>query len=50
MENELWGVEPTDPPTFAMVSLLLVAVAVLSTVIPTRRAVRIDPTVALRYE
>jgi putative ABC transport system permease protein len=50
MENELWGVEPTDPPTFAMVSLLLVVVAVLATVIPTRRAVRIDPTVALRYE
>jgi putative ABC transport system permease protein len=50
MQNELWGVKPTDPPTYIMVSLLLLVVAVLATLIPTRRAVRIDPTIALRYE
>ena len=48
--NELYGVTPTDPGTFIAVSLGLVVVAVLASVIPTRRAVSVDPTVALRYE
>ncbi len=48
--NELYGVTPTDPTTFIAVSLGLVVVAVLASLIPTRRAVSVDPTVALRYE
>jgi putative ABC transport system permease protein len=46
----LWGVSPTDPATFASVAVLLTAAALLATLIPARRAVRVDPTVALRHE
>jgi putative ABC transport system permease protein len=48
--NELYGVKPTDPTTFIAVSSGLVVVAVLASLIPTRRAVSVDPTVALRHE
>src|ERR1700691_1565361 len=48
--TRLWGVTPTDPATFASVAALLTVVAVLATLIPARRAVRVDPTIALRYE
>jgi putative ABC transport system permease protein len=50
LSSELWEVQATDPATFAGVSLLLAAVAMLACVVPTRRAVRVDPTIALRYE
>ena len=50
LANELYGVTPTDPATFIAVSLGLVVVAVLASLIPTRRAVSVDPTVALRHE
>ena len=48
--SQLWGIQPTDPATFTGVSLLLIAVAVLASFVPARRAIRIDPTEALRAE
>jgi predicted permease len=46
----LVGIGPSDPLTYAAVSLLLAAVACVATYIPTQRAAKIDPMVALRYE
>jgi predicted permease len=50
MANMLYGVNASDPATFCAVALVLSAVALAASIIPARRATRIDPTMALRHE
>ena len=50
LASVLYGVSPLDPAAFLGVTLFFVAVALLASFIPARRATRIDPMDALRYE
>jgi predicted permease len=50
LSSELYGISPADPLTFLGVALLMAVVTLIACYVPTRRAMRVDPTVALRYD
>ena len=50
MKKLLFGVAPADPLTYGVIALLLTLVALLACWIPARRATKVDPIIALRYE
>jgi putative ABC transport system permease protein len=50
MKSMLFGLSTTDPATYAVVTALLVFIALAACYIPARRATSVDPMVALRYE
>jgi len=50
MKQFLFEVPPTDPPTSAVITFLLIGVALMACYIPARRATKIDPLTALRQE
>jgi ABC-type antimicrobial peptide transport system permease subunit len=50
LSSMLFGVAPTNPLTFVMVTMILVAIALLASYVPARRAMKVDPMAARRYQ
>jgi putative ABC transport system permease protein len=50
LASEFWGISATDPSTFVTVALLALVVGILACWLPARRATKVDPLIALRYE
>ena len=50
LASELYGVSPADPATFLAAAVLMTAVTLLACYVPTRRAMHVDPLVALRND
>jgi putative ABC transport system permease protein len=50
MKNLLFNISPADPATFALITLVLVIVALIACYIPARRATKVDPLIALKHE
>jgi len=50
LQSQLWNVSPNDPTTFASAIAAVLLIAVLACWVPARRAVRVEPMVALRHE
>jgi ABC-type antimicrobial peptide transport system permease subunit len=50
LATQLWNTSPNDPATFAVVIVLMITIAVIACWIPARRAVRIQPMIALRHD
>jgi putative ABC transport system permease protein len=50
LQSQLWGVTPTDPATFALVSLIFGLITSIAAFFPMRRALSVNPTIALRSE
>ena len=50
LASQLYGVEPTDPATFASMCALVLTVGLIASYLPARRAIRTDPALTLRWE
>jgi ABC-type antimicrobial peptide transport system permease subunit len=50
IQNVLFGVTARDPLTYSVVTLLITVVSIVATIVPARRATRVDPMIALRAE
>jgi len=49
-QSQIWGVSASDPLTFGAVLAVLITVGLAACLVPARRATRVDPLIALRYE